>query len=366
MGRVYDALKRASADKEGAGQKNKSDVQKRRNGTTAGKNKSGAQAPVKKMDEPQHPWDSSPLFNKNLAAHDSASTERTEERAGSALSGVTASRAAGATLDAAGATRALPEFMSLDISAARVEPHLIAVTQPRSAYCEQFRSLRTRVLQAGERKKMQAFVVTSAGVAEGKTLTALNLAWLLAQTDGVRALIIDSDLRQPCATEYLGIEDRAGLSEVLAGEITLQESIVRLDPAGLYLLPGGEARDDVAELLSGPKFGYLLAELRRMFDYIIIDAPPLGIFTDANVLINRADGALLVVRSGKTRYAALDRLIEQLPRERMLGVVLNRTDEQLDESSYYYQRRYYRKENKTVVPPKTEIEMKEEEAVTAT
>jgi capsular exopolysaccharide synthesis family protein len=240
------------------------------------------------------------------------------------------------------------------------------VTQPRSAYCEQFRSLRTRVLQAGERKKMQAFVITSAGVAEGKTLTALNLAWLLAQTDGVRALIIDSDLRQPCATDYLGIEDRVGLSEVLAGEVTLQEAIVRLDPAGLHLLPGGEARDDVAELLSGPKFGYILAELRRMFDYIIIDAPPLGIFTDANVLINKADGALLVVRSGKTRYAALDRLVEQLPRERMLGVVLNRTDEQLDESSYYYQRRYYRKENKTVVPPKTEIEMKEEEAVTAT
>jgi Mrp family chromosome partitioning ATPase len=103
-----------------------------------------------------------------------------------------------------------------------------------------------------------------------------------------------------------------------------------------------------------------------MFDYIIIDAPPLGIFTDATVLINRADGALLVVRSGKTRYAALERLVEQLPRERMLGVVLNRTDEQLDESSYYYQRRYYRKEDKTVVPPKTEIEMKEKEAVTAT
>ena len=74
-----------------------------------------------------------------------------------------------------------------------------------------------------------------------------------------------------------------------------------------------------------------------MFDYIIIDAPPLGIFTDANVLINRADGALLVVRAGKTRYAMVDKLLEQLPRERMLGVVLNRADEELDSSSYYYQ-----------------------------
>ena len=102
--------------------------------------------------------------------------------------------------------RASGDIVSYDISPTRVEPHLVAVSQPRSAYCEQFRSLRTRLLQAGERKQMRAFVITSAGVGEGKTLTALNLAWLLAQTEGVRALLIDSDLRQPCATEYLGID----------------------------------------------------------------------------------------------------------------------------------------------------------------
>jgi Mrp family chromosome partitioning ATPase len=78
-----------------------------------------------------------------------------------------------------------------------------------------------------------------------------------------------------------------------------------------------------------------------MFDFIIIDAPPLGIFTDANVLINRADAALMVVRAGKTRYAMVDKLLEQLPRERMLGIVLNRADEQLESNSYYYQQRYY-------------------------
>lgn len=358
MGRVYDALKRASDAKTGGASKKKNENEKRQNGAGT-RQKISAVPPAQKAQAngDEHPWDSSPLFTR--AAHDSASTAHTEERAGSALSGVTASRAAGATLDAAGATHAA-EFMSLDISAARVEPHLIAVTQPRSAYCEQFRSLRTRILQAGERKKMQAFVVTSSGVAEGKTLTALNLSWLLAQTDGIRAIVIDSDLRQPCAAEYLGVDAPIGLSEVLSGDATLEEAIIRLEPAGLHLLPGGAARDDVAELLSGPRFGQLLATLRRMFDYIIIDAPPLGIFTDATVLINRADGALLVVRSGKTRYAALDRIVEQLPRERLLGVVLNRTDEQLDESSYYYQRRYYRRDDKTATPPKAQAAMKEE------
>src|SRR5215470_2813251 len=192
--------------------------------------------------------------------------------------------------------------------------------------------------------EMRASVITSAGVAEGKTLTALNLAWLLAQTEGVRALVIDSDLRRPCATDYLGIDAQGGLSEVLGGQIRLEDAIVRLEPSGLHLLPGGRPRDDVAELLSGPSYARLLTEVRRMFDYIIIDAPPLGIFTDANVLMSRADGALLVVRAGKTRYSVVDKLLEQMPRERLLGVVLNRADEQPEANNYYYQYRYSKRD----------------------
>jgi capsular exopolysaccharide synthesis family protein len=278
-------------------------------------------------------------FQSPESATTSAPIEHTVTTGGSALPAGSASRAAGATLGAAGSART-PEFVTLDISAARVEPHLVAITQPRSGHAERYRSLRTRVLHAGERKKMQAFVVTSAGVMEGKTLTAINLAWLLAQTDGVSALLIDGDLRNPCAADYLGLEAPTGLSEVLAGEATLQESIVRLEPAGLHLLPGGAARDDVAEILSGPTFSAVLKEARRMFDYVIIDAPPLGIFTDATVLISRADSALIVARAGKTRYAALERLLEPLPRASLLGVVLNGSDEQLSEQNYYYYRRY--------------------------
>jgi len=270
----------------------------------------------------------------------SAFTEHTDVAAtvGSALSGGLASRVAGATVNAVGSTR-VKDYPSLEVDPARVEPHLVALTQPRSAHAERYRSLRTRVLHAGEHHKMQALVVTSAGVMEGKTVTALNLAWLLAQTDGVRAILVDGDLRHPCSGEYLDIEAPVGLSEILAGEAKLDDTIVRLEPAGLYLLPGGHSRDNVAEALSGPKFLAVLAELRRSFNYIIIDAPPLGIFTDATVLINRADSALIVVRSGRTRFAALDRVLEPLPRERILGVVLNASDEVPDESNYYYQRR---------------------------
>ena len=278
------------------------------------------------------------------AAHDSAPTEHTAAAADrSALSGQPASRVAGATVGAVGSARAV-EFPAVEISPSRVEPHLVAITDSRSPHAEQYRSLRTRLLHAGERRRVQAVVITSAGVMEGKTVTALNLAWLLAQTDGVRALLIDGDLRHPCAAEYLDIDAPVGLSEVLAGEAKLDETIVRLEPAGLHLLPGGRAHDNAPEMLSGPKFSAVLAELRRQFDFIIIDAPPLGIFTDATVLVGRADAALVVVRAGRTRYSTLDRVLEPLPRQSILGIVLNGAEQQPDDSSYYYQRRYYRRE----------------------
>src|SRR2546425_10908029 len=327
MGRIYDALKRA----ESAQRTPKPSVN--RNG-----NPDNVAYFVPKH---VHPWEGSP-FTAVPAAFNSASTAHTAEGTGGpALPGGPASRDAGATLDAVGSTRAV-EFSSREVLTARVEPHLGAITEPRSPECEQFRSLRTRLLEAKERERKRAFVITSAGMEEGKTLTALNLAWLLAQTDGITALVIDADLRQPCAADYLGIETACGLSEVLTGETRLTEAVVKLQPVGLHLLPGGAAREDVAELLSGPRFGRLLDEARKLFDYIIIDAPPLGVFTDANLLINRADAALLVVRASKTRYAVVDRLLEQLPRERMLGVVLNRAEMDPDETAYYYQPRHHR------------------------
>lgn len=360
MGRVFDALRKASSNENGDSPKKESTVKDSQKA-----NSDIRDLPSVNQIEEQIFRGSTIAKAVSQKAQSSASTAHTADVPdGLALPAGKASRDAGATLDAAGATRA-GEFVSYDISAARVEPHLVAVNQPRSAYSEKFRSLRTRILQAGERNQMRVFVVTSAGIAEGKTLTALNLAWLLAQTEGIRALIIDSDLRQPCATDYLGIDAKVGLSEVLGGELALEDAIVRLDPAGLFLLPGGKPRDDVAELLSGPSYARVLTEVRRMFDYIIIDAPPLGIFTDANVLISRADGALLVVRAGKTRYSAVDKLLEQLPRERLLGVVLNRSDEYLDTDSHYYQHRYYTRERRPNIPNPAElpVEQSKEAAV---
>lgn len=250
--------------------------------------------------------------------------------------------AVGATPNAVALTRPaetvkkLPEFSAWEVEAERVEPRLVAITQPHSTYCEEYRSLRTHVLHKSQTKKLQAIVVASINPSEGKSITALNLSWMLAQTDGLRCLVIDSDLRMPSLADYLGIETEKGLSDVLSGTCSVKDAIIKIEPAGLYIMSGGEARSDVAELISGPKFREILREVRDMFDYVIIDAPPLGIFTDAAVLINQADGAMLVIRAGKTRYSAVDRVLESVPRERMLGVILNQSEDVLDESHYNY------------------------------
>jgi capsular exopolysaccharide synthesis family protein len=323
MGRVYEALKRA----ESSPRETTTSIQPTGNVDNV--------TPFVPRSDNNHPWEQA-AFTGMPSVFDSASTAHTGEATGGpALPDGNAFRDAGATLGAVGSARAV-EFSTRDISTARVEPHLVAVTDPRSPECEEFRSLRTRILQAAERDNKRAFVITSANMGEGKTLTAVNLAWLLAQTDGATALIIDADLRNPCAADYLGMDEGRGLSEVLTGETKLTDAIVKLRPAGLHVLPGGARREDVAELLSGPRFSRLLEEARRLFDYIIIDAPPMGVFTDANVLTSRADAAVLVVRAGATRYSMVERLLEQIPRERMLGVVLNRARVEVNDNYYYY------------------------------
>ncbi len=278
--------------------------------------------------------------NLRIGTPSSAFNGQTDSLIGTALPEAESVNIAGATLNVGGATRPsstnLPDFVSWNVEAERVEPRLVTITHPNSNYCEEYRSLRTHILHKSQKGKLQSIVVASINPSEGKSITALNLSWLLAQTDGIKCLIIDSDLRMPSLTDYIGIETDKGLSDILAGKATLADSIIKLEPSGLHILPGGEARSDVAELISGPKFKEILRQAREMFDFVIIDAPPLGIFTDANVLINHADGAMLVIRANRTKYAALDRILETLPRERMLGVVLNQSEDVLDESHYNY------------------------------
>ena len=279
--------------------------------------------------------------NFKIGTPSSAFNGQTDSQVGTALLDLKTEKSAGATLNAVNHStrpveKQIPDFLEWEVETERVEPRLVTITHPHSSYCEEYRSLRTHIIHKSQRQKLQAIVIASVNASEGKSITALNLSWLLAQTDGIKALIIDADLRMPSLTDYIGIETDKGLSDMLVGNARLKDSIIKLQPSGLHILPGGEARNDVAELLSGPRFKQILDEAREIFDFVIIDAPPLGIFTDAAVLINHADGAMLVLRANKTRYSLVDRALENVPRDRMLGVVLNQSEDVLNESHYNY------------------------------
>lgn len=226
----------------------------------------------------------------------------------------------------------VPTTICLD--EARLHTRLVLFTDSQSAGCEQYRTLRTQVFHAAEKQLTQVILVTSAVAGEGKTSTILNLAWAIAQSREKRVLVIDSDLRRPSISSYLGLDFELGFGEVLNGVSDALPSIVRVADSTLYILSSSREEGQPAELLSKERVAETLAELRNYFDYILIDAPPVVAFADARLLANHADAVIIVVRAGLAGHSTVERAIEALPHNRILGVVLNGAD-QMSEVGYY-------------------------------
>jgi capsular exopolysaccharide synthesis family protein len=185
--------------------------------------------------------------------------------------------------------------------------------------------------------------VTSALPREGKTTAAANLAVTLAQL-GDRTLLIDADLRKPGIGRLLslGSGKYAGLSSFLAGVSSLElVTIQHATIPNLSAIPTGPLPPNPADLLSSHKLDDAIAELRTKFKFIVIDSPPIMAATDAVILSVKADGVLLVVRSGDTPKEAFTRTRDLLlsVKAHLLGVVLNAVDSSAPD--YYYSYRYY-------------------------
>jgi capsular exopolysaccharide synthesis family protein len=220
---------------------------------------------------------------------------------------------------------------------------LVAQHLPKSQMSEAFRALRTALLLSQAEHPPQVILVTSALPREGKTTSAANLAVTLAQL-GDRTLLIDADLRKPGIGRLLnlGSGKYAGLSSYLAGVSSLELVTVQ-HPAipNLSAIPTGPLPPNPADLLSSHKLAEAIEELRGKYKFIVIDSPPVMAATDAVILSVRADGVLLVVRSGETPKEAFKRTRDLLlsVKCRILGVVLNAVDSSAPD--YYYSYRYY-------------------------
>jgi succinoglycan biosynthesis transport protein ExoP len=229
---------------------------------------------------------------------------------------------------------------------------LVAQSRPHSQMAESYRALRTSLLLTNLGTPPKVIIVTSALPQEGKTTTSMNTALVLAQK-GVRVLLIDADLRRPSIHKILGMGPRSGLSNVLTGSATLQQTITRSSILpNLYILPAGTPPPNPAELLASTNMRDVLEELRGQYDHIVVDTPPTLSVTDAVVLSPRADAIVLVIRSGQTTKQALRRSRDILTQvnAKVSGVLLNAVDLTSPDYYYYYEyqskySRYYRDES---------------------
>jgi succinoglycan biosynthesis transport protein ExoP len=203
---------------------------------------------------------------------------------------------------------------------------LIVHADPHSPRAEAFRQLRTNLQFLDVDNPPRSIVVTSSVPAEGKSTTAANLALAMAQA-GMRVALVEADLRRPKVAAYLGLENAAGLTTVLIGRAKVEDVLQQWGTIPLQVLPSGPIAPNPSELLGSHQMLTVLRKLEDEFDVVVLDAPPLLPVTDAAVLAGLAGGAVIVVRTGKTKREQVARAIENLRGvdARVLGVLLNMT-----------------------------------------
>lgn len=200
---------------------------------------------------------------------------------------------------------------------------LIVHADPRNPRAESFRSLRTNLQFINVEGGPRSFVVSSAGPGEGKSTTTANLAISLAET-GASVVLIDGDLRLPKVADYLGIEGGVGLTDVLIGRAELADVLQKWGRGKFYVLPAGRIPPNPSELLGSMAMSQLLEQLTNQFDYVLIDAPPLLLVTDAAVVSKLAGGAILVAASGSTKKQELAGAVRTLEAigSKLVGIVV--------------------------------------------
>lgn len=215
--------------------------------------------------------------------------------------------------------------------------HLIAKINPKSPISEQYRTVRTNIQFSSVDEEIKSLLVTSSGPSEGKSSTTANLAVVYAQ-QGKRVLLIDADLRKPTMHYTFRLDNLRGLSNVLVGEMAMEEAVNRTDIETLDVMSCGPIPPNPSELLASRKMQTFLKEATLSYDLIIFDTPPVLAVTDAQILANLVDGSILVVRSGSTEIEPAQKAKEALlpAQAKLLGVVLNGREKKASNYYYYY------------------------------
>ncbi len=236
------------------------------------------------------------------------------------------------------AARVLPaifsEFKSLEVS---VPPlgRLVSVSDKDSPAAEAFRLLAVRLRHLRRDRQLKKVLVTSSIPQEGKSTCSANLACSLALRAQQHILLVEGDVRRPSLSQLFGLAARPGLCEWLRGERPLTEIIYFLRDAGIWFIPAGSSPSNPLELLQSGKATTLMDQLEGLFDWVVIDSPPILPLADTSVWSRLADGILLVTRQGTTEKRQLKRAVEAIEPQKLIGALLN-SSTNAPHTDYYY------------------------------
>jgi capsular exopolysaccharide synthesis family protein len=227
----------------------------------------------------------------------------------------------------------------------RVAEALVSLLDPTSAAADQYRTLRTSVDNLRKQGGLRVLAVTSPTPGDGKTVTTLNLAGVLAQAQNARVLTIDCDLRKPSVARYLGIDGRVapGLIDALRDSTCKLADVVQdIKPFNLSVVPAGRSDPSPYELLNSPRFEELIREGRRDYDIVLLDTPPAVMLPDCRLIDRAVDGFFIVVAAHKTTRQLVTEAMNSIGHARVLAVVFNGDDRPAKRYygyySYYHER----------------------------
>jgi non-specific protein-tyrosine kinase len=210
--------------------------------------------------------------------------------------------------------------------------------EPESMEIDCYKLLRTKILHLTQAKGWNTVMITSALPGEGKTMTAINLALTFSKAYNQTVMLVDCDLRNQNINKVLGLENNPGLIEYLIDGRSPQDSIIWPGIDKLTLMSGGRTIQNSTELLGSPRMQTLVKEMKSRYDdrYVLFDVPPLLVGADALALAPHIDCILMVVEEGRTSTKDVQKALKMLPKEKVLGFVMNRAKSVKKEGYGYY------------------------------
>ena len=205
-----------------------------------------------------------------------------------------------------------------------VDPHVVVYHDPQCEAAEQYRCFRTQLLANFRESSPKVLIITSSVAKEGKSISTANFGVALADLPGKRVCLVDGDLRKPFLDKVFGVFGRPGLADYLSGDKEIDHVLYPVCMESLNLVPAGIEPRRAIDQLGSDRFQDLLVELRKRFDFVLIDTPPTELFSDSIVMGGQSDGILLITRMQSTPRAAIERAIRRIEQAggRVIGVFL--------------------------------------------